>query len=89
MAVEKINITLPAETVEKLHRLVPAGRRSQVIAKATEQYLEQLTQKTVLHDIAGLWKDRTTLRTQADVSQLLKRLRGSTRARFTRLARRG
>lgn len=89
MAVEKINVTFPAETIEKLHRLVPAGKRSHVIAEATEHYLEQLTQRAVLHDIAGLWKDRTTLRTQTDVNRLLKQLRGSTRARLTRLARRG
>ncbi len=89
MAVEKVNVTLPKETVAKLRRFVPAGERSHVIAEATAQYLEGLTQKAVLHQVAGLWKDRFKLRTQADVNRLLKRLRGSTQHRVRRLVGRG
>ena len=87
--VEKINVTLPKETVAKLRRFVPAGERSHVIAEATAVYLEELTQKAVLRRIAGLWKDRAHLRTQADVNRTLKRLRGSTQRRLRRLAGRG
>ncbi len=86
MAVEKVNVTLPREMMQKLRRLVPAGKRSHVIAEATAQYLEQLTQKTVLRRVAGLWRDRTNLRTQADVNRMLKQVRGSTQQRLKRLA---
>ena len=53
MAVEKINVTLPEETVAKLRRFIPAGERGHVIAKATAQYLETLTQKVALRQAAG------------------------------------
>ena len=85
MAVEKINVTLPEETVAKLRRFIPAGERSHVIATATAQYLETLTQKVALRQAAGLWKDRVQLRTQADVNRRLWRLRGSTQRRLKRL----
>ena len=35
MKVEKINVTLPRETVERLRRFVRAGQCSHVIAEAT------------------------------------------------------
>ena len=89
MATEKVNVTLPKETVEKLRRFVPAGERSHVIAEATAQYLEWLTQKAVFHKVAGLWKDRVQLRTQTDVNRTLKQLRGSTQRRLKRLGGRG
>lgn len=85
MAVEKVNVTLPSETVARLRRLVPPGERSHVIAEATTRYIEELTQKTTMRQVAGLWKDRR-LRTQGDVNRFLKRLRGSTQQRLTRLA---
>ncbi|MBI3320162.1 MAG: hypothetical protein HYZ89_06210 [Candidatus Omnitrophica bacterium] len=88
MAVEKINVTLPSETVTKLRRLVPRGERSHVIAEATARYVEELTQKTIFRQVAGLWKNRR-LRTQADVNRFLKRLRGSTPDRLRRLVDRG
>ena len=87
--VEKVNVTLPKETVIKLRRFVPVGERSHVIAQATNQYLEALTQKMVLRQVAGLWSDRARLRTQTDVNRALKRLRGSTTQRLTRLRSRG
>lgn len=86
MAVEKVNVTLPKETLVKLRQFVPAGERSRVIAEATAQYLESLTQKIALRHVAGLWKDRVELRTQANVNRALKRLRGSTRRRLKHLA---
>ncbi len=89
MKVEKINVTLPEDTVEKLRRFVPAGQRSHVIAEATARYLEGLTQKAALHQAAGLWRDRATLRAQADVNRMLKRVRGSTETRLRRLSGRG
>ena len=89
MKVEKINVTLPHDTVEKLRRFVPAGQRSHVIAEATARYLEGLTQKAALQKAAGLWSNRATLRTQVDVNRLLKRVRGSTDARVKRLGGRG
>ncbi len=89
MKVEKINVTLPEETVEKLRRFVPAGQRSHVIAEATARYLEGLTQQAALHRVAGLWRNRATLRTQTHVNRMLKRVRGSTRARLRRLGGRG
>lgn len=89
MAVEKVNVTLPQEILAKLRRFVPAGERSQVIAQATNRYLESLIQKSVLRKVSGLWKDRSDLRTQADVNRGLKQLRGSTQARLKRLASRG
>lgn len=89
MAVEKINVTLPTETVIKLRRFVPAGERSHVIAEATAHYLEGMTQKATFRHVAGLWKDRVQWRTQADVNRALKRLRGSTPRRLRRLVGRG
>ena len=89
MEVEKVNVTLPKDTLAKLRRFVPMGRRSHVIAEATARYLEGLTQKAALHQAAGLWRNRASLRTQADVNRLLKRVRGSTDARLKRLGGRG
>ena len=89
MAVEKVNVTLPKETLAKLRRFVPAGERSHVIAEATAQYLEGLTQKAALRHVAGLWSDRRRLRTQADVNRWLAGRRGSTERRLRRLAGRG
>jgi len=88
MAVEKINVTLPRETVARLRRLVPSGERSHVIAEATDRYVEELTQKAALRQVAGLWKGRR-FRTQSHVNHFLKRLRGSTQQRLTRLVERG
>lgn len=89
MDVEKVNVTLPKETLAKLRRFVPRGRRSHVIAEATAQYLAELTQKAALRRVAGLWRDRTALHGQTDVNRMLRRLRGSTRARLKRLSSRG
>ena len=89
MPVEKVNVTLPKETIDKLRHFVPPGERSHVIAEATAQYLEGLTQKAVFRKVAGLWQDRAHLRTQAEVNRALKRLRGSTARRLRRLAGRG
>ena len=89
MDVEKVNVTLPKDTLAKLRRFVPIGRRSHVIAEATARYLEGLTQQAALHRAAGLWRNRTALRTQADVNRMLKRVRGSTDVRLRRLSGRG
>ena len=78
MEYEKVNVTLPKDTLLKLRRLVPPGKRSHIIAEATARYLEEHTQKAALQQATGLWKDRR-FRTQADVNRFLKRLRGSTR----------
>lgn len=86
MAVEKVNITMPKEILEQLRRLVPTGERSHAIAEATARYVEALAQKAAFRNAAGLWKDRTDIRTQADVNRMLKALRGSTRHRLKRLA---
>lgn len=85
MPVEKVNVTLPSETLARLRRFVPAGERSRVIAEATARYLEALTQKAAFRQVAGLWKDRQALRTQQDVNRWLHRLRGSTTRRLKRL----
>ena len=87
--VEKVNVTLPKETLMKLRRFVPVGKRSHVIAQATAQYLEAMTQKAALHQVAGLWKDRPRLATPTGVNRFLRRLRGSTRRRLKRLATHG
>ena len=89
MAVEKINVTLPKETAEKLRRFIPVGERSHAIAQATARYLEGITQKATFRQVAGVWKDRRDLRTQADVNRTLARVRGSTRRRLQRLVGRG
>ena len=89
MGVEKVNVTLPKETLAKLRRFVPAGERSQVIAQATNQYLEGLIQKSALRKVSGLWKNRVHLRTQADINRALKRLRGSPRTRLKGLGKGG
>jgi len=89
MAVEKVNVTLPQETLAKLRRFVPVGKRSLVIAEATAQYVEGLAQKSMFRQVAGLWRTRAHFRTQADVNRALKRLRGSTSHRLERLADRG
>ena len=89
MSVEKLSVTLPKETLDKLRRFVPIGQRSQVIARATNQYLESLIQKSVLRKVSGLWKDRTHLQTQADINRALKQQRGSPQARLKGLVNHG
>lgn len=82
MAVEKVNVTIPKETMDRLRRLVPAGERSRVIAAATQQFLDEMLQQETLRKVAGLWKDRRDLQSQSDVNRMLQRIRGSTRRRL-------
>ena len=53
----RINVTLPATLLEELDRLVPAGKRSEVIAEATATYLSRLKVLAAIRDTQGAWKD--------------------------------
>jgi hypothetical protein len=81
MAVEKLNVTFPKDTVEKLRHLIPAGERSHVIAEAVEEKLRVLACRRALRLAAGAWSTRhhADLRSQADINRYLGRLRGRLR----------
>ena len=73
----RINVTLPATLLEELDSLVPAGKRSEVIAEATATYLSRLKVLAAIRETQGAWKeeDHPELATPADVADWLQALR--------------
>jgi Arc/MetJ-type ribon-helix-helix transcriptional regulator len=54
---ERINIVLPRDLAEELRALVPARKRSEVIAQALAEKLARLRQVKALREAAGAWSD--------------------------------
>lgn len=73
----RINVTFPAQLLEELDSIVPAGKRSDVIVEATAVYLSRLRVLTALKETGGAWRneDHPDLATPEDVNLWLDRLR--------------
>ena len=73
----RINVTLPTTLLEELDSLVPAGKRSQVIAKAVATYLSRLKVLAAIRETQGAWRDEDhpELATPEDVSAWVRALR--------------
>jgi Arc/MetJ-type ribon-helix-helix transcriptional regulator len=73
----RINVTLPTTLLDELDSLVPAGKRSEVIAEATATYLSRLKVLAAIRETQGAWeeKDHPELATPDDVSAWLQALR--------------
>jgi len=49
----RINVTFPTQLLEELDRLVPAGKRNEVIVEATAAYLRRLKVLVALEQASG------------------------------------
>jgi metal-responsive CopG/Arc/MetJ family transcriptional regulator len=65
----RINVTLSTALLEELDSLVPAGKRSEVIAEATAAYLSRLKVLAALKETQGVWRaeDHPEMATPEDV----------------------
>jgi hypothetical protein len=70
----RINVTFPTQLVDELDALVPARKRSEVIAAATAEYVRKLKVVNVLRETAGVWsdEDHPELVTGEDVNRWLE-----------------
>lgn len=70
----RINVTFPVQLVDELDSLVPARKRSEVIAAATAEYVRKLKVVNILHETAGVWseEDHPELATGEDVNRWLE-----------------
>jgi metal-responsive CopG/Arc/MetJ family transcriptional regulator len=53
----RIHITFPVQLLEELDALIPARKRSEVIVRATVDYLRKLKILSALEQSAGAWDD--------------------------------
>lgn len=81
----KTQVIFPEELLKRLDRVIKKRERSDFVVEAVEEKLKSLNLQTALKHVAGLWKDRKDLRTDADVRRHLKSLRGSNAVREKRL----
>ena len=74
MESRRINVTLPAQLIDELDALVPARERSEVIAKATAEYVRKLKVANVVRETAGVWayEDHPEFATLEDVNRWLE-----------------
>ena len=73
----RINVTFPTQLLEELDRLVPAGKRNEVIVEATAAYLRRLKVLVALEQASGAWRDgdHADLATAEDVTRWVNELR--------------
>ncbi len=87
----KTQIVFPDHLLKRLDQVVKRRQRSDFVAEAVEEKLKRLGAHQALKQVAGIWKNRDDLKTDADVTRYVKRLRATGAARAQRLkkARRG
>ena len=54
---KRINVIFPADLLEELDALVPTRKRSEVIIRATSEYVQKLKTLVALKESAGAWSD--------------------------------
>lgn len=81
----KTQVVFPEELLAELDRSVKARERSGFVVQAVEEKLQRLRLEQALNDAAGIWKDRSDMKTDAQVRKYLKRLRGADTRRSRRL----
>jgi hypothetical protein len=84
---ERLNIVLPRVLAEELRILVPARKRSQVIAEALAEKLARLRQSKAVREAAGAWSDEghPELKSYADYEDWKQAIRGGLENRSGRL----
>ena len=70
-------LPFPTPLLEELTRLIPAGKRSEVIVEATAAYLHRLRVLVTLEQTGGVWcdGDHADLATAEDVTRWVNDLR--------------
>ena len=83
---ERLNVILPRALVEELRDLVPARKRSQVIAEALAEKLGRLRQTKAVREAAGAWSDEEhpELTSYADYEAWKRSIRGGLEGRLAR-----
>ena len=81
----KTQVIFPGELLKRLDQVVKKRQRSDFVVEAVEEKLNKLGLQEALKKVAGIWKDRGDLKTDADVKRYLKGLRESNAIREKRL----
>ena len=81
----KTQIVFPGRLLKQLDQVVKRRQRSDFVVEAVEEKLKKLSAHQALKQVAGIWKNRDDLKTDADVARYMKRLRATGAAREQRL----
>ncbi len=81
----KTQVIFPEGLLKRLDQVVKKRERSDFVVEAVEEKLKGLNLRRALKRVAGLWRDRNDLKTDADVRKHLKSLRESNAVREKRL----
>jgi hypothetical protein len=78
---QRINVTFPEKLLAELDALVPPRKRSQVIVRATTEYVRKLKLLAAIKETAGAWDEAShpELATPADIDRWIRDARGSWR----------
>ena len=85
MTTVKTQIVFPQELLRELDRVVEERKRSEFVVEAVQEKLQRVRLEQSLAGVAGIWKDRADLKTDAQVRSYLRRLRGGDTRRTKRL----
>ncbi len=79
---KRINIIFPADLLEELDALVPTRKRSEVIIRATSEYVQKLKTLVALKESAGAWDDAShpEMATPEEITRWVTELRTSWRS---------
>ena len=85
MTTVKTQIVFPLEVLQDLDSFVEERKRSEFVVEAVQEKLRRLRLEESLARVAGIWKDRPDMKTDAQVRTYVKRLRGGDTRRMKRL----
>ncbi len=79
---KRINVIFPADLLEELDSLVPTRKRSEVIIRATSEYVQKLKTLVALKESAGAWDDAShpEMATPEEITRWVTELRTSWRS---------
>jgi hypothetical protein len=74
----RINVTFPEDLLNELDQLAPPRKRSQIIVRATAEYVRKLKLLAVIKETSGAWDDAShpELATPDDVERWIRQMRG-------------
>jgi metal-responsive CopG/Arc/MetJ family transcriptional regulator len=81
----KTQIVFPDRLLKRLDQVVKRRQRSHFVVEAVEEKLRRISAHQTLKQVAGICKDREDLKSDADVTRYVKRLRAPGAAREQRL----
>ena len=85
MARVKTQVIFPEELLQEVDRVVKKRERSDFVIEAVEEKLRRIRLQKLLNKVAGVWKDRADMKTNADVNRFLRSLRKSDMRREKRI----